>query len=154
MKYIASTLALLFLSISALALSESKKPVESITYKDGDVYTVSDSERVFITSGDYLWAQQTYSKSINYKKQFPTEKVDKPVPPVNPNPVGSKTWCENHDLHANGYTFDDQIWYRVCDTNSDGQYNICDYYEPTGLVTFEEIQWQDTCNDGKPWDGS
>ena len=43
---------------------------------------------------------------------------------------------------------------RACDTNNDGVYDICDYYEPTGQPTFEEIEWQNQCNDGEPWDGS
>lgn len=153
MKYFMAVL--LMFSVSALAMSqEEMKQVETITYKDGDVYTVGDNDRVFVSTEDNLWSYQSYSKSVQFKKQFPTEKVDKPIPPTNPNPVGSVEWCESHDLHANGYTFTDQMWYRTCDTNDDGVYNICDYYEPTGQATFEEIQWQDTCNDGNPWDGS
>ena len=152
MKYFMAVL--LLFSVSAHSLSEENmKQVESITYKDGDVYTVGANERVFVTTQDHLWLYQEYSKSVQFKKQWPTEKVDKPVPPVNPNPVGSVEWCESHDLHANGYTFADQMWYRTCDTNNDGEYNICDYYEPTGAATFEEIQWQDVCNNGEPWDG-
>ena len=45
-------------------------------------------------------------------------------------------------------------WQKVCDVNDDGVYDMCDYYEPTGIQTFEEIEWQDRCNDGDPWDGS
>jgi len=45
-------------------------------------------------------------------------------------------------------------WQKVCDVNDDGVYDMCDYYEPTGISTFEEIEWQDKCNDGQPWDGS
>ena len=72
----------------------------------------------------------------------------------NPNPVGSHEWCESHDLHANGYTFEDHAWYKSCDSNNDGVYDLCDWYEPTGISTFDEIEWQDKCNDGDPWDGS
>lgn len=144
---------LLALSFSAYAQEDDKKQVESIVYKDGDVYTVKENENVFLSTQSNLWSYHPYSKSVQFKKQWPTEKFDKPLPPVNPNPVGSRQWCEAHVPYANGYTFADQAWDRHCDTNNDGTYNICDYYEPTGVPTFEEFEWQDRCNDGKPWDG-
>jgi len=151
MKYIMAAALLLF-SVAVSAQEEGKQ-VETITYKDGDVYTVGDNESVFVTTQENLWLYQAYSKTVQFKKQFPTEKVDKPIPPTNPNPVGSIEWCESHNLHANGYTFTDQMWYRSCDKNSDGVFNICDYYQPTGAATFEEGQWEDVCNNGDPWDG-
>ena len=142
----------LFIALCALPLIAIANNVDTITYDNGDVYTVADDENVFVSKSDNLWLQQVYPKTTQFKKQWPTTKVDQPEPTPNPNPIGTKDWCEAHDLHANGYTFDDQIWYRDCDTNNDGQYNQCDWYEPTGESTFEEAAWQDLCNDGNPYD--
>lgn len=126
-----------------------------IEYDNGDIYTVGDDEYVFVSKKSELWYKQTYNngKTVQFKKITPWTEVDKPPPVVNPNPIGTKEWCESHDLHANGYTFEDQYWYRACDTNNDGEYNICDWYEPTGEASFTEQEWEDTCNDGEPWDG-
>jgi len=150
MKYLV-TLLLVF---SVVAHAESEKPVDTITYKDGDVYTVGENEQVFLSTQQNLWSYHPYSKSVAFKKQWPTEQVDRPVPTPNPNPVGSREWCEAHVPYENGYTFADQAWERACDTNNDREYNMCDYYQPTGSPTFEEIAWQDMCNGGKPWDGT
>ena len=40
------------------------------------------------------------------------------------------------------------IWDRYGDTNNDGEYNMCDWYEPTGIMTFQEIEYQKQCSDG------
>jgi len=149
MKYITALLAAL--SITAFAAEE--KRVESIVYSDGDVYTVKENDHVFIVGYDNLYLQQVYPKSTQFLKQWPTARVDRPEAPVNPNPIGTQEWCAAHIPFANGFTFSDQAWQRECDTNRDGEYNQCDYYQPTGAATFEEGAWQDLCNDGQPWDG-
>jgi hypothetical protein len=157
---------------------------------------------------------------VQFKKQWPTDKVDKPVPTPNPNPAGSHEWCKAHVPYETGYSFSDQTWERhcdtnddreygcgdkpfdesaegdvclttsnttgstgtaqstgsftdvdeygfsqacadfdtdqqatfgyiswqqICDTNNDGEYNICDYYEPTGSATFADIQYNKQC---------
>lgn len=151
MKYILTSILLIF-AMTSFAEVE-KKAVETITYKDGDVYTVGDNENVFVEQQENLYLYQPYQKTIQFKKMWPSKKVDKPEPVVNNSGAqpGSQEWCEAHDLHANGYTWDDQIWYRNCDTNDDNVYNICDWYEPTGAATFEEGQWEDVCNNGEPF---
>lgn len=143
MKYMLLLMALVGLGASA----------HTITYDNGDVYTVADDEYVFVSKQPNVWTYHPYSKSVQFKKIWPTEKVDRPEPTPNPNPIGSHEWCEAHVPFENGYTFADQAWQRTCDKNGDGQYDMCDYYQPTGSPTFEETQWQDQCNDGEPWDG-
>ena len=125
-----------------------------ILYDDGSQYTVEDNEHIFISNYQKLYYQQRYSRGdVLFHLTLPNTKRD--VEYIeNPNPVGSHEWCESHDLHANGYTFEDQVWYKSCDSNNDGVYDLCDWYEPTGISTFDEIEWQDKCNDGDPWDGS
>lgn len=143
MKYMLLLLALVSLSAGAQTIIE---------YENGEVYTVGENEKIFITTQDNLYSYHPYQKSVQFKKLWPSEKVDPPPYTPNPNPIGTKEWCEAHDLHATGYSFEDQYWYRACDTNNDGEYNMCDWYEPTGVATFEETSWQDMCNDGEPYD--
>ena len=144
MKYILLCLALVSLGASAQTVIE---------YDNGEVYTLGDNEKIFISVYDNLYSYHPYQKQVQFKKQWPSTKVDAAPYTPNPNPKGTQEWCEAHVLHANGYTFDDQIWHRECDSNRDGVYNMCDYYEPTGVPSFEETAWQDTCNNGQPWDG-
>ena len=152
MKYILASFALMF---AMTTVADEGKPVESIRYKDGDIYTVKDNDKVFVTTKENLYIFREYPKTVQFQKLWPTERVDAPAPPP-PAPVGTvpgdQAWCEDHELFANGYTFKDAQWLRSCDTNKDRVYNICDWYEPTGAsVTFTEISWQDTCNDGNPF---
>lgn len=98
----------------------------TITYDNGDVYTVADDEYVFVSKQPNLWSYHPYSKSVQFKKQWPTEKVDRPEPTPNPNPAGSHEWCKAHVVHEYGYTFTDQYWQRACDTNKDGSYGCGD----------------------------
>jgi hypothetical protein len=144
MKYLLLCLTLVSLSASAQTVIE---------YGNGEVYTVGEDEKVFITQQNNLYSYHPYQKTVQFKKLWPSTKVDAPPYTPNPNPKGTQEWCEAHELHANGYTFDDQIWYRECDVTGDGQYNQCDWYEPTGATSFEETAWQDLCNNGDPWDG-
>ncbi len=120
-----------------------------ILYDDGTQYTVEDSEHVYVSNYRKLFQLKQYSKGdIQLNKVLPNAKRD--VEYVeNSNPIGSHEWCEAHELFANGYTFDDQSWLRSCDINDDGVYDICDWYEPTGIPTFQELEWQDKCNDGQ-----
>ena len=124
-----------------------------ILYDDGSQYTVEDSEHVYVSNYSRLYQLKQYSKGdIQLRKVSPWTGRDQ-VYVENPNPMGTREWCEAHDLHANGYTFDDQVWYRSRDINDDGIYDLCDYYQPTGISTFDEIEWEDKCNDGNPWSG-
>ena len=68
--------------------------------------------------------------------------------------VGTPEWCETYIPWSEGLTFDMITWQRQCDVTNDGVYDMCDYYQPTGILSFEELEWQDRCNDGMPWDGS
>ena len=122
MKYLIA----LLLAFSVVAQAESEKEVETITYKDGDVYTVGGNEQVFVSTQQNLWSYHPYSKSVQFKKQWPTEKVDRPEPTPNPNPVGSHDWCRTHVPYEFGYSFSDQAWQRACDTNNDNVYGCGD----------------------------
>ena len=121
MKY----LMVLLLAFSVVAQAEEKE-VDTITYKDGDVYTVGDNEQVFISTQGNLWSYHPYSKSVQFKKQWPTEKVDRPEPTPNPNPTGTHEWCKAHVPFEYGYSFTDQYWQRACDSNKDGTYGCGD----------------------------
>lgn len=122
MKYLIT----LLLAFSVVAQAESEKEVETITYKDGDVYTVGDNEQVFVSTQQNLWSYHPYSKSVQFKKQWPTEKVDRPEPTPNPNQMGTHEWCKAHVPFELGYTFSDQYWQRGCDTNNDNKYGCGD----------------------------
>jgi len=116
MKYL--TLALALVTLGATA--------HTITYDNGDVYTVADDEYVFVSKQPNLWSYHPYAKTVQFKKQWPTEKVDRPEPTPNPNPVGSHEWCRTHVPFEFGYSFSDQAWQRACDTNNDNVYGCGD----------------------------
>ena len=126
-----------------------------ILYDDGTQYTVKDSEHVYVSNYRNLYQLKQYSKGdIKLNKVLPSDKRDyvAAVEPV--GAVGSHEWCESYEPWSEGLTFTQVHWNIACDINGDGEYNMCDYYEPTGISTFEELEWQDKCNDGEPWDGS
>lgn len=208
-----------FMFASALAIAEENR-VTTIEYENGDIYTVPENENVFVSTQDNLFSYHPYQKAVQFKKQWPTTKVDRPVPTPNPNPVGSHEWCKAHVPYETGYSFSDQAWERhcdtnddreygcgdkpfdesaegdvclttsettdstgtaqstgsftdvdeygfsqacadfdtdqqatfgyiswqqICDTNNDGEYSICDYYEPTGGATFADVQYNKQC---------
>ena len=109
-----------------LAAFTSLAAAHTITYDNGDVYTVAEDEYVFVSKQPNLWSYHPYSKSVQFKKQWPTEKVDQPEPTPNPNPTGTHEWCKAHVPFELGYTFTDQYWQRACDSNKDGTYGCGD----------------------------
>ena len=128
-----------------------------IEYDNGDIYTVGDDEYVFVSKYPHLWFKQTTENTVQFKKVYPTEKVDAAPYTPNPNTVGTDEWCEAHIVSENGYfTWSDQIFYRSCDKNGDGVYNICDTYDPAvdGTSGFGYSSWKTACNDGQDWDPS
>ena len=103
----------------------------TITYDNGDVYTVEDNEFVFVAKRDTLFTQQIYNngKTVQFKKVFPTTKVD--YTPVDNGTddsmqVGSHEWCKAYVPWSEGYTFTMQYWQRGCDTNNDNKYGCGD----------------------------
>lgn len=117
-------LLLCLLLVSAAVAQENR--VVTIEYENGDVYTVKQSENVFVSGQQHLWSYHPYDKSVTFKKQWPTTKVDVVTPPPNENPAGSHEWCKAHEPFKYGFTFDDQLWVRVCDTNNDYKYGCGD----------------------------
>ena len=146
MKFFSFFIALF--SVSALAETV-------VNYDDGSTLTLTEGEEVYVVKGK-LYQQRSYSngKTIQFKVIPPTARRDYVPQPQDPFAVGSHEWCEAYVPWSEGLTFGMVAWQRYCDTNDDNVYDMCDYYEPTGAATFEEIAWQDQCNDGKPWDGS
>jgi hypothetical protein len=139
--------------IGLVALGATAETV--ILYDDGSQYTVKDSEHVYVSNYRKLYQMKQYSKGdIKLNKVLPSDKRDyvSAVEPV--GAVGSHEWCESYEPWSEGLTFTQVNWNLACDVNGDGEYNMCDYYEPTGIPSFEEMEWQDRCNDGEPWDGS
>tara|TARA_R100000231_G_C5302355_1_gene157959 strand:- start:167 stop:610 length:444 start_codon:yes stop_codon:yes gene_type:complete len=147
MKALAAILAVI--SISALAQTV-------ILYDDGTQYTVADNEKVYVSNYSKLYYLKQYSDGdIQLNKVLPSLKRDHVyVEPSGQGMIGSPQWCETYIPWSEGLNFNMTAWQRVCDVNDDGVYDMCDYYQPTGISTFEEIEWQDKCNDGNPWDGS
>ena len=121
MKY----LMLLLVAFTSLATAHT------ITYDNGDVYTVADDEYVFVAKKDTLWTQNIYNngKTVQFKKVGPSTKVDY-VPVDNGTDdsmqVGSHEWCKAYVPWSEGYTFTMQYWQRGCDTNNDGKYGCGD----------------------------
>ena len=120
MKY----LMLLLVAFTSLATAHT------ITYDNGDVYTVADDEYVFVAKQNELWTRQIYNngKTNQFKKVFPTTKVDY-VPPdtgVDDEQPGSHAWCKAYVPWSEGFTFAMQSWTRFCDTNNDGSYGCGD----------------------------
>lgn len=127
-----------------------------ILFDDGLQYTLGENEKVYVSNYSKLYQMQTYSKGdVKLTQILPTTKRDYvPVETGAQGGVGSPQWCETYIPWSEGLTFDMVTWQRHCDVTNDGVYDMCDWYEPTGIPTFEEFEWQDRCNDGKPWDGS
>jgi hypothetical protein len=140
--------------LTGVALAATAQTV--ILYDDGSQYTVADNEKVYVSDYSRLFKKRENSHgTITLTSVYPNADRDYvPVETGAEGAVGSNQWCESYEPWSEGLTFDMIAWQRSCDVNGDGEYNICDWYEPTGIATFEELEWRDKCNDGKPWDGS
>ena len=123
-----------------------------ISYDDGSTYTVGENEEVYVApKNTRLFTVQTYSKgNVYFRVQAPWAKRDY-VPPANTtgdftdvDEDGFSQACADFDTSV-GFTFGFVYWDQACDTNDDGEYSICDYYEPTGQATFQEIQYNKQC---------
>jgi len=127
-----------------------------ILYDDGTQYTVEQNEKVYVSDYSQLYHfKQWGSGDMELRKVLPSLKRDHVYQePSGEGDLGSPQWCETYVPWSEGLNFNMTAWQKVCDVNDDGVYDMCDYYEPTGISTFEEIEWQDKCNDGQPWDGS
>lgn len=133
-------LVVALMSLASLALAEDNR-VTSIEYANGDVYTVKSNENVFVSKNDNLWTYSVQSKSLKFEKQWPTRLSNEVIAPPNTNPVGQHEWCKAHELFAYGYTFDDQLFMRSCDTNNDSKYGC-------GDSQFDESDDGDACPNG------
>ena len=145
MKYLLVLTALFSMSVSSATV---------INYDDGSTYTVGEREKIYISTGK-LFSKKNYSNgNVFFTSQVEHAGRDHVPQPTDGLALGSHDWCEAYEPWSEGLTFYMISWQRACDTNSDGIYDMCDYYEPTGSATFEELEWQDKCNEGRPWDGS
>ena len=118
MRY--TLLVLAFLSTFAMA--------HTITYDNGDVYTVADDEFVFVAKQSELWTRQVFNNgnTNQFKKIVPWTKVDYTPPDNGTNTgmvFGSHEWCAAYVPWSEGYTFAMQAWQRYCDSNNDGVYD-------------------------------
>lgn len=102
-----------------------------ITYPDGSMYTVPEESSVVVTDRKVFSLTQT-EKKVSFNEVAPNELRDgddvvDPVDPVDPPVVeGSHEWCKEHQLFATGFSFADQTFVRVCDTNNDYKYGCGD----------------------------
>ena len=140
--------------IMALA-SIGVKAETLISYDDGSTYTVGENEEVYVApKSTRLFTVQSYSKGdVYFRVQAPWAKRDYVAPVTTTGSTGSFTdvddagfsqACADFDTSV-GFTFGYVYWDQICDTNDDGEYNICDYYEPTGGATFADIQYNKQC---------
>jgi hypothetical protein len=140
--------------IMALA-SIGVKAETLISYDDGSTYTVGENEEVYVAPKDTkLYTSQTYAKgNVIFRVRAPHAGRDY-VAPATTTTTGSFTDVDEYGFSQACADFDtDQqvtfgyiYWQKMCDTNNDGEYNICDYYEPTGSATFQEIQYNKQCS--------
>lgn len=147
MKYIFAC----FISLSVMFASAQTV----ILYDDGSQYTVKGNEKVYVSNYSKLYYTKAYSRGdILFHLTLPNTKKDHVyVETGGVGVIGSAQWCESYIPWSEGLTFDMITWQRQCDINNDGAYDMCDYYEPTGILSFEEIEWQDRCNDGEAYSG-
>ncbi len=90
-----------------------------IYYEDGSVYTVQPNEKIYIETASKLYTKKGYSNGNEYfTAKTPSDKVDYEEEPYDGMVKGSAEWCEAYApyLHVNGYTFDDQIYIRYCNS--------------------------------------
>lgn len=124
-----------------------------INYDDGSTYTVGENEEVYVApKNTRLFTVQTYAKgNVYFRVQAPWAKRDYVAPANTTDDAftdvdenGFSQACADFDT-SQGLTFSFIYWDRICDRNDDGEYNICDYYEPTGSATFADIQYNKQC---------
>ena len=136
---------------SCYAMSETL-----ISYDDGSTYTVGENEEVYVApKSTRLFTLQSYAKGdVYFRVQAPWAKRDYVAPVTTTGSTGSFTdvddagfsqACADFDTSV-GFTFGYVYWDQIGDTNDDGEYNICDYYEPTGGATFADIQYTKQCS--------
>ena len=135
---------------SCYAMSETL-----ISYDDGSTYTVGENEEVYVApKNTRLFTVQSYAKGdVYFRVQAPWAKRDYVAPATPVGSTGSFTdvdengfsqACADFDTSV-GFTFGYVYWDQICDSNDDGEYNICDYYEPTGSATFADVQYNKQC---------
>lgn len=117
----------LIAGLALFGLSAGISAETVINYDDGSTYTLKEGQEIYITTqNSTLFKRKLYkNKNTYFTAQEPWAKRDYVPDPDGTDDmvIGSHEWCEAHDLHANGYSFDDQYWYRACDTNNDGVYD-------------------------------
>ena len=134
-----------------------------ISYDDGSTYTVGENEEVYVApKNTRIFTLQSFAKGdVFFRVRAPHAGRDyvEPVTTTTPDTTGStgstgsftdvdeygfSQACADFDT-SQGFTFGFVYWDQICDTNDDGEYNICDYYEPTGSATFADIQYNKQC---------
>ena len=120
-----------YVFFGVFALFSLSSHAHTITYDNGDVYTVKDNEYVFVATQQELWRKQSLNngRTIQYKKVTPVEKVD--YVPVDDGTtddmtVGSHEWCKAYIPWSEGFTFNMQAWMRYCDTDNNNSYGCGD----------------------------
>lgn len=142
-----------------------------ISYEDGSTYTLQEKEVIYVApENTRVFTLQSYAKGdVFFRVRAPhagrdyEETVDTTTDTTNTtvtttsstgsftdvDEYGFSQACADFDTSV-GFTFGYVYWDQICDSNDDGEYNICDYYEPTGSATFADIQYNKQCsnNDG------
>jgi hypothetical protein len=93
------------------AVSQTK-----IYYENGDVYTLSVNERVFVSNQPNVYVRTTYESTghIYFRAINEIDRVDYQPQPWDYMTPASPEWCANYEPYTSGYTWDDQLYERYC----------------------------------------
>ena len=97
-----------------------------ITYDDGEIYTLSDTENVYVTEWRKVYTRWQGKDTTVYRELLPWTEIDVIPSATDGLEPGSEEWCMNYIPWSEGYTFRMQIWERSCDSDGDGEYTQCD----------------------------
>lgn len=104
-KYLLASLVL----FSSFALSQTV-----VNYPDGSTYTLENDEYAVVANHN-VYAKTTYKTGgVHFKPLKPNKKRDHVPAEIDDMEPGSDEWCEVYVPFENGYTFDDQMWQRAC----------------------------------------
>ena len=117
-------------------------------WSEGYTFNMQTFERHCDTNGDdkYGCGDETFdaSEDGDVCETATTASSEQKYGPGETDETGYSQWCADFDT-SQGATFGYITWQSQCDKNNDDEYNICDYYEPTGSATFADIQYNKQC---------
>ena len=111
-----------------------------VNYDDGSTLTLKEGEYVYVTA-EKLYTVEEYARGdIIFTLEDPTSQRDyvEPPTPIVSSYKGDHEWCLAY-TPTGIITWDEVIFQRSCDTNSDGKYGC-------GDVQFDNSDDADVCS--------